>query len=262
MKLRSSKELLKAEALEDQLKQSPSTSSSGVSSMAHNVDEVNKGASASHSPQPLVPTRQVPAIPYQNMSRRRIRVKPVKHQLQGSMVSLRRDKAKAVEYELYEEGLREVINSNIMTFTQKLSTSKTGGVFCVDLTENLGTFEQYGMTVFPDDTKSEQGIMKKLKKEEFRRIRLLIKLDSILREIFVSRIEIAEKLQHADLSKLSRRRAETSQATLINHYQSVSALANTVRKAGELTAELERYCLNEVEGLGEVFDTGAEQCDE
>ena len=104
--------------------------------------------------------------------------------------------------------------------------------------------------------------MKKLKKEEFRRIRLQIKLDSILRELFVSRIEVAEKLQHADLSKLARKAAETSQATLINHYQSVSALANMVRNAGELTAELERYYLGEVAGLGGIFDTGEEQCDE
>ena len=178
------------------------------------------------------------------------------------MVSLRKDESKAVEYELYEEGLREIINSNIMTFTKKLSTSKSGGVFCVDLTEKLGTYEHFGMTVFPDDTKAEQGIMKKLKKEEFRRIRLLIKLDSILRELFVSRIEVAEKLQHAELSKLARRAAETSQATLINHYQSVSALANMVRNAGELTAELERYYLGEVAGLGGIFVTEEEQCDE
>ena len=125
----------------------------------------------------------------------------------------------------------------------------------MDLTADLGTFEQYGMTVFPEDTKSEQGIMKRLKKEEFRRIRLLTKLDWILREIFVSRIEVAEKLQNATLSKLQRQKAERCQATLINYYQSVSALANTVRKAGELTEELERYFLNEVEELGEVFDT-------
>ena len=82
----------------------------------------------------------------------------------------------------------------------------------------------------------------------------MTKLDWILREIFVSRIEVAEKLQNATLTKLSRARAERCQATLINYYQSVSALVNEVTKARELTEELERYFLNAAEELGERFD--------
>ena len=106
------------------------------------------------------------------------------------MALLRKDKNKAVAYQLYETGLREVINSNIMTFAKKLSKSETGGVFCVDLTANMGTLENYGMVIFPEDSKADQGIMQRLKAEEFRRIRLLTKLDWIMRDIFVSRIEV------------------------------------------------------------------------
>ena len=61
---------------------------------------------------------------------------------------------------------------------------------------------------------------------------------------------------------LSRKKAEISQATLINYYQSVSALATQVTKAGDLTEKLERYYLNAAEHLGVRFDKPAEQCDE
>ena len=243
MKLRSSRDLLKTEALEEQLNPTPSTS--GVSSMA-------PGTSGGATSRP----RPIPTISYT----RGIRVKPVKHQLPGSMAKLRKDKKEA--YQHYENGLREVINSNIMTFAQKLSSSATGGVFCVDLKANMGTLEHFGMVIFPDDSKADQGIMQRLKAEEFRRIRLLTKLDWILREIFVSRIEVAERLQNAKLSKLSRRKAEVNQATLINYYRSVSALVTEVTKAGDLTAELERYYLNAAEDLGQRFDNPEEQCDE
>ena len=241
MKLRSSRDLLKTEALEEQ----PTPSTSGVSSMA-------PGTSGGVTSRP----RPIPTISYT----RGIRVKPLKHQLPGSMAQLRKEKAEA--YHHYENGLREVINSNIMTFARKLSSSATGGVFCVDLKANMGTLEHFGMVIFPEDSKAEQGIMQRLKVEEFRRIRILTKLDWILREIFVSRLEVAERLQNAKLSKLSRRKAEVNQATLINYYQSVSALVTEVTKAGDLTEKLERYYLNAAEELGERFDTPEEQCDE
>ena len=246
MKLRSSKDLLKAEALEDLTAPSPSTS--GVSSMT----PTTSGGATSHS-------RPIPMIAYQT---RGIRVKPVKHHLPGPMAQLRKDKNKAVTYQLYETGLREVINANIMTFAKKLSKSEAGGVFCVDLTANMGTLETYGMVIFPEDSKADQGIMQRLKAEEFRRIRLLTKLDWIMRDLFVSRLEVAERLQNAILSKLQRQEAEIRQATLINHYQSVSALSAQVTKAGDLTEKLERYYLNAAAELGVRFDKPAEQCDE
>ena len=241
MKLRSSRDLLKTEALDEQ----PTPSTSGVSSMA-------PGTSGGATSRP----RPIPTIRYT----RGIRVKPLKHQLPGSMAQLRKEKAEA--YHHYENGLREVINSNIMTFARKLSSSATGGVFCVDLKANMGTLEHFGMVIFPEDSKADQGIMQRLKAEEFRRIRILTKLDWILREIFVSRLEVAERLQNAKLSKLSRRKAEVNQATLINYYRSVSALVTEVTKAGDLTAELERYYLNAAEDLGQRFDNPEEQCDE
>ena len=246
MKLRSSKDLLKAEALEDLTVPSPSTS--GVSSMT----PTTSGGATPHS-------RPIPTISYQT---RKIRVKPVKHQLPGPMALLRKDKNQAVAYQLYETGLREVINSNIMTFAKKLSKSEAGGAFCVDLTANMGTLENYGMVIFPEDSKADQGIMQRLKAEEFRRIRLLTKLDWIMRDLFVSRIEVAERLQNAILSKLQRKEAEIRQATLINHYQSVSALSAQVTKVGDLTEKLERYYLNAAAELGVRFDKPAEQCDE
>ena len=132
----------------------------------------------------------------------------------------------------------------------------------MDLKANMGTLEHFGMVIFPEDSKADQGIMQRLKAEEFRRIRILTKLDWILREIFVSRLEVAERLQNAKLSKLSRRKAEVNQATLINYYRSVSALVTEVTKAGDLTAELERYYLNAAEDLGQRFDNPEEQCDE